>query len=84
MKLAAAMFETLKAFNGLDPVSRAGLFPIRDVASFNEKVMELGGKGLVMGRFGQSLEAVAEHVNPAAESVRVDPYTFSPPGMDMS
>jgi hypothetical protein len=84
MKLSSAMFETLKAFNGLDPVSRPGLFPIRDGASFHEKVMKLAGKGLVLGRASKPLETVAEHMTPAVESVRVDPYSFSPPDMDMS
>ena len=84
MKLSAAVMEALKAFGGLDPASRPGLFPIRDGASFREKVMELAREGPAVERTAQPLQAVVDHLSPAAESVRIDPYAFSPPGMELS
>ena len=83
MKLSAAMMEALKAFSGLEPASRPGLFPIRDGTAFRDNVMKLAREG-PSKRYSQPLQSVAEQLSPAAESVRVDPYAFSPPGVEMS
>lgn len=83
MTLSSALVGALKSFNEMDPMTRAGMFPITDGAGFLNRI----ASSPAPQRTGGSLQTKREIVEAAGDSIqnaKVDPYVFSPPGMDIS
>lgn len=97
MTLASALVGALRSFNNMDPMTRSGMFPIVDGVDFLDRVMssspnqtpalEAAGSSPSQKEVELSSKTKRDIVEEAGDSIqnaRVDPYVFSPPGMDIS
>ena len=90
MTLSSALVGALKSFNERDPLTRAGMLPITDGVGFLNRVtsssrpvsdspLERGGP-----RLQESERELVEQAGDSIQNAKLDPYVFSPPGMDIS
>ena len=97
MTLSSALVGALRSFNGMDPMTRCGMLPMMDGSDFLQRVMsappnqtpalEAAGSSPSPKEAELSARTKREIIEEAGDSIqnaRVDPYVFSPPGMDMS
>lgn len=97
MMLSPALVGALRSFNGMDPMTRCGMLPMVDGAGLLNRVMssspnptpalEAAGSSPSPKEAELSARTKREIIEEAGDSIqnaRVDPYVFSPPGMDMS
>ena len=96
MTLTSALVGALRSFNGMDPMTRCGMLPLVDGADFLQRVSSSPNPTPALEAAGSSpspkeaeLSArtkreIIEETGDSIQNARVDPYVFSPPGMDMS
>lgn len=97
MTLSSALVGALKSFNERDPLTRAAMFPITDGADFLNRVISspanhapavTGSSSSLPGRAGMPSPGIkrdlAEGVSESIQNAKLDPYVFSPPGMDIN
>jgi hypothetical protein len=97
MTLSPALVGALRSFNTMDPMTRCGMLPMVDGADFLQRVMSsspnptpaLEAAGSSPSPKEAELSArtkreIIEETGDSIQNARVDPYVFSPPGMDMS
>lgn len=96
MTLSSALVGALRSFNKMDPMTRSGLLPIVDGADFLHGVMSsrsnqpraVAGSNLPApeeaSMSSQSKRGLVEGAGDSIRNAKLDPYVFSPPGMDIS
>ena len=97
MTLASALVGALRSFNNMDPTTRSGMLPIVDGVDFLDRVMSSSPNqtpALKAARSSPSQKEaelssttkrdIVEEAGDSIQKARVDPYVFSPPGMDIS
>ena len=97
MTLSSALVGALRSFNGMDPVTRCGMLPVVDGADFLNRVMSSSPNQTPALEAAESSPSpkeaelsartkreIIEEAGDSIQNARVDPYAFSPPGMDMS
>jgi hypothetical protein len=84
MTLSSELVGALKSFNERDPLARAGMFPITDGTGFLNRVMLPTNQPEVAGSSEETPRNLAEEASDSIQNAKLDPYVFSPPGMDLS
>jgi len=96
MTLSSALLGALKSFNEMDPMARSGMLPVADGLDFLNRVMSspsdqtrvsAGGSSPAQREIELSSKTKRQMVEAAGDSIqnaKMDPYVFSPPGMDLS
>ncbi|ODU25369.1 MAG: hypothetical protein ABS95_00160 [Verrucomicrobia bacterium SCN 57-15] len=95
MTLSSALVGALKSFNERDPLTRAGMLPITDGADFLNRVVSskqlraVSGDGSPpLAQAGPPLQEtqrdLVEGTSESIQNAKLDPYVFSPPGMDLN
>lgn len=93
MTLSSALFDALRSFNRMDPLARAGMLPIVDGADFVKRAMSspsnqshaVAGSSLPLSQeagISQPQRELVEEAGDSIQNAKLDPYVFSPPGMD--
>lgn len=93
MTLSSALVGALRSFNRMDPLARAGMLPIADGADFVKRVMSSpsnqsqapagsGSPPLDGAAVSQTHRELVEEAGDSIQNAKLDPYVFSPPGMD--
>ena len=95
MTLSSALVGALKSFNERDPMTRSGMLPVTDGLAFLNRAVSppsdqspaVPGRGsLPRGETEVASQAKRELIEGASDSLqkaKLDPYVFSPPGMDI-
>ena len=93
MTLSSALVGALRSFNRMDPMARAGMLPIADGSDFVKRVMSSpsnqsqapagsGSPPLDGAAVSQTQRELVEEAGESIQKAKLDPYVFSPPGMD--
>jgi hypothetical protein len=92
MTLSSALVGALRSFNRMDPMARAGMLPIADGSDFVKRVMSSpsnqsqapagSGSPLDGAAVSQTQRELVEEAGGSIQKAKLDPYVFSPPGMD--
>ncbi len=84
MTLSSELVGALKSFNEMDPATRTGMLPITDGARFLNRVVSSPPDQAPAPAGRSSPEKAAGGAGDFIENAKLDPYVFSPPGMDIS
>jgi len=94
MTLSGVMMGTVRALNALDPATRSGILPMRDVQTFRESTEQAyelqtstmrspGKPAMPRTPVMQQVNSMAEAADKATE-IKVNTHAFAPPGMEMN
>lgn len=93
MTLSSSLVGALRSFNRMDPMTRAGMLPIADGLDFVKRAISspsnqsqaVAGRTSPLPEEAGTSQTQREFVEEAGESIqsaKLDPYVFSPPGME--